>query len=214
MRPLNHGRSTLAGRYVSGTSRLRCEFRLGLCAVVSVLLLVAPAASCGGSPSYPDPVDNASPPGFRITTAAFHQGSFIPARFTCRGEDVSPALAWTDPPAGTRSLALIVEDPDAPGGVWTHWVVFNVPAQARALPENEPKQEQLPGGGLQGRNSFGRIGYGGPCPPPGPAHRYFFRLYALDSMLSLKAGAGKSEALAAMKGHVLGEAQLMGRFKR
>lgn len=214
MRPLNRRHSTLAERHVSGTWRLRCEFRLTLCAVVLLLLLVAPAVSCGGSPSHRDTAGDPSPKGFAIMSAAFHQGSFIPTRFTCLGEDVSPELAWTDPPAGTRSLALIVEDPDAPGGVWTHWVAFNMPAQARAMPENEPKQGRMPGGGLQGRNSFGRIGYGGPCPPPGPAHHYFFRLYALDSMLSLNPGARKSDVLAAMKGHILGETQLMGLFKR
>lgn len=127
---------------------------------------------------------------------------------------MSPPLAWTDPPAGTRSFALIVEDPDAPAGTWTHWVVYNLPAQVRAMEANTPKQAELPNGGLQGTSSFGTVGYGGPCPPAGKAHRYFFRLYALDAVLNLKAGAAKSDVLAALKGHVLGEAQLMGRFKR
>ena len=95
-----------------------------------------------------------------------------------------------------------------------HWVVYNLPAQTKAMDENQPKQTQLPNGGLQGLSSFGRVGYGGPCPPPGPAHRYFFRLYALDTVLSLEPGAGKQQVLDAMKGHILGQAQLMGRFKR
>ena len=214
MRPLNRRRSTLALRHAFSTSRLRWEFGLALCGVVLIPLLVAPAISFGSPPSPSAQTRDSSPAGFRITSAAFHEGASIPVRFTCKSEDVSPPLAWTAPPHGTRSLALIVEDPDAPGGIWTHWLVFNLPAQVQALSENEPKQAQLPGGGIQGRNSFGNIGYGGPCPPAGPAHRYLFRLYALDSMLSLKAGASRQEVLAAIKGHVLGHTQLMGRFKR
>ena len=214
MRPLNRSRAVPALRHIFGQPRCSRGFALALCNGLLLSLLLAPAVSCGSSPSHPAEVHNSSPSGFRIASAAFKEGSAIPVRFTCQGEDVSPALAWTEPPAGTRSLVLIAEDPDAPGGVWTHWVVFNLPAQTRALAVNRPKQGQLPGGGLQGRNSFGRIGYGGPCPPPGKAHRYFFRLYALDSMLTLKAGAGKSDVLAAMKGHIVGHAQLMGRFKR
>lgn len=214
MRSLNRQLSTLALRYSSGRSRVQWKLTLVLCTAVLLPLLLSPAVSCGCPPSHPAQARDSSPAGFRIASAALHEGSTIPVRFTCKGEDVSPPLAWTAPPHGTGSLVLIVEDPDAPVGVWTHWVVFNLPAQERSLSENEPRQAQLPDGGIQGRNSFGHIGYGGPCPPPGPAHRYLFRLYALDSMLSLKAGASRAEVLAAIRGHVLGHTQLMGRFKR
>jgi hypothetical protein len=177
-------------------------------------MLLMPVVSCGnpstGSVQGKEPAHSS----FRIESAAFKEGSLIPTRFSCQAENVSPPLSWTDPPAGVRSFALIVEDPDAPAGTWTHWVVYNLPAQARAMDENTPKQDDLPNGGHQGKNSFDSVGYGGPCPPAGNAHRYFFRLYALDTVLNLKAGADKSEVLVAMKGHVLGEAQLMGRFKR
>ena len=178
------------------------------------LFLLAPAASSGSSAHGPEQASGPSTSGFRMESAAFKEGSGIPVRFTCEGEDVSPALTWAGAPAGTRSFALIVEDPDAPGGVWTHWVVYNLPATTKAMDENQPKQAQLPNGGLQGLSSFGHVGYGGPCPPPGPAHRYFFRLYALDAALPLESGAGKQQVIDAMKGHILGQAQLMGRFKR
>ena len=177
-------------------------------------LLMVMAAVCGNSSLRSAQSPSPPPSGFRIESAAFKQGAFIPPRFSCSGENVSPPLRWTNPPAGARSFALIVEDPDAPGGVWTHWVVFNLPAQSRALDENAPKQDKLPNGGLQGLSSFGSVGYGGPCPPPGNAHRYFFRLYALDNVLRLQPRARREDLLSALKGHTLGEAQLMGTFKR
>ena len=149
-----------------------------------------------------------------LNSIAFGANADIPSLYTCEGRDVSPPLAWTGVPAGTKSLALIVDDPDAPAGVWTHWVVYNLPAQTKSLDENVPKQAKVLHGGFQGLSSFGSIGYGGPCPPPGSAHRYFFRLYALDTMLNLQAGALKQKVFEAMKGHILGQAQLMGRFKR
>jgi Raf kinase inhibitor-like YbhB/YbcL family protein len=176
-------------------------------------ILLLPMVSCGNAASGSVQGRQPAHSTFRIESAAFKEGSLIPMRFSCHGENVSPQLSWSNPPAGVRSFALIVEDPDAPAGTWTHWVLFNLPAQARAMGENTPRQDELPNGGLQGKNSFGNVGYGGPCPPAGKAHRYFFRLYALDIVLDLQAGAEKSEVLAAMKGHVLGEAQLMGRFQ-
>jgi Raf kinase inhibitor-like YbhB/YbcL family protein len=152
---------------------------------------------------------------FILTSAAFKDGAPIPGKYTCDGVDVSPPLAWSGPPAGTRSFALIVDDPDAPGGTWVHWVVYNLPADVSELPENIAKVESLDlGGARQGRNDFRRPGYGGPCPPPGPAHRYFFKLYALDTRLELKAGAQKKDVAAAMEGHVLGSPQLMGTYAR
>ncbi len=152
---------------------------------------------------------------FILTSAAFKDGAPIPAKYTCDGVDVSPPLAWSGAPAGTRSVALIADDPDAPGGTWVHWVLYNLPAEVSDLPENIAKVESLDlGGARQGRNDFRRPGYGGPCPPPGPAHRYFFKLYALDTRLELKAGAQKKDVEAAMEGHVLGSAQLMGTYAR
>ena len=149
-----------------------------------------------------------------LTTNAFSPGGTIPRKFTCDGPDASPALKWSGAPTGTQSFALIADDPDAPVGTWVHWVVYDLPATVSELAENVPKQEQLPGGGIQGRNDFRKIGYGGPCPPPGPAHRYFFKLYALDAKVNLKPGATKAEVDKAMKGHVLGEAQVMGKYGR
>ncbi len=149
-----------------------------------------------------------------ITSGAFEAGGAIPRKFTCDGPDVSPALNWNDPPAGTQSLALIADDPDAPVGTWVHWVLYDLPASAQSLPENVPKQEQLQDGSRQGRNDFGKIGYGGPCPPPGKPHRYFFKLYALDAKLDLKAGATKAGVEKAIEGHVLAQGELMGRYGR
>lgn len=149
-----------------------------------------------------------------LTSSAFEAGGTIPKKFTCDGPDVSPALNWNDPPAGTQSFALIADDPDAPVGTWVHWVLYDLPADARSLVENMPKQEQLSNGACQGRNDFGKIGYGGPCPPPGKPHRYFFKLYALDAKLNLKAGAAKADAEKAMQGHILAQGELMGRYGR
>jgi len=152
---------------------------------------------------------------FILTTTAFKDGAPISGKHTCDGVDVSPPLAWSGAPAGTRSFALIADDPDAPGGTWVHWVLYNLPAEVSELPENIAKVESLDlGGARQGRTDFRRPGYGGPCPPPGPAHRYFFTLYALDARLELKAGAQKKDVEAAMQGHVLGSAQLMGTYAR
>ena len=151
-----------------------------------------------------------------LTTTAFPAGGGIPATYTCDGADVSPALAWSGVPAGTAALALIVDDPDAPSGTWVHWVLFNLPGTLSALPEGVPKTDAPAGlgGALQGRNDFRRIGYGGPCPPPGKPHRYFFKLYALDAALPLKSGATKQDVERAMRGHVLAEASLMGTYAR
>jgi Raf kinase inhibitor-like YbhB/YbcL family protein len=150
----------------------------------------------------------------RVTSAKFDPGGMIPAKYTCDGLDVSPPLAWTEGvPGGTRSFALIVDDPDAPSGTFTHWVLFNLPAQATGLPENVPREPTLSNGARQGTNGFRRIGYGGPCPPSGQ-HRYFFKLYALYAALDLRDGAAKDELTEAMRGHVLAEAELMGRYAR
>jgi Raf kinase inhibitor-like YbhB/YbcL family protein len=149
-----------------------------------------------------------------LTSTAFRQGEVIPQEYTGDGRNVSPSLKWPDPPTGTRSFALICEDPDAPRGTFTHWVVLNLPAESRELTEGLPQETTLPDGTAQGTNDFGKVGYGGPSPPPGKPHRYVFKLYALDRQLNLPASATKTNLLAAMKGHVLAEGQLMGTYSR
>ena len=149
----------------------------------------------------------------KLTSASFSEGAMIPKQYTCDGKDISPPLAWSGVPPSAVTLALIADDPDAPTGVWVHWVLFNIPLSTQNLPENVPARKALPDGAKQGTNDFGRIGYGGPC-PPGGTHRYFFKLYALDAELKLDAGASKAQLLKAMEGHILAQGQLMGRFKR
>ncbi len=149
----------------------------------------------------------------KITSTAFAEGGMIPSKYTCDGSDISPPLRWEAVPEGTKSIALISDDPDAPVGTWVHWVLFNLPAEARELEENIPPDETLPNGAKQGTSDFGRIGYGGPCPPSG-THRYFFKIYALDTELDLAAGARKHQLLKAMEGHILGQGQLIGKYKR
>ncbi len=150
---------------------------------------------------------------FTIKSTAFHEGEMIPSKYTCEGQDVSVPLEWQSAPSTAKSLALIADDPDAPAGTWVHWVIFNMPPAAAGLPENVPPKESLSNGALQGKNDFGNYGYGGPC-PPGGTHRYYFKLYALDSMLKLSAGITKAELLKAMEGHIVAQAQIMGRYSR
>ena len=151
---------------------------------------------------------------FRISTEAFGDGKTIPLKYTCSGADVSPALQWSEPPEGTKSLALVVDDPDAPGGTWYHWLLWNIPGHAGGIWEHAAPTGELPDGMEQGRNSFGKVGYGGPCPPEGQTHRYIFHLYALDKVLALPVGATQLELQHAMRGHVKGEAKWMGLFGR
>ncbi len=151
---------------------------------------------------------------FTVKSSAFQAGGEIPVRYTCDGKDISPDLAWSGAPEGTKCFVVICDAPGAPVGTWVHWVIYNIPAQSEGLPQGVPTIKELPDGSRQGINDFKRIGYGGPCPPKGPAHRYFFKLYALDTKLNLNPGATKQELLDAMKGHVLGETHLMGKYKR
>jgi Raf kinase inhibitor-like YbhB/YbcL family protein len=151
---------------------------------------------------------------FDLTSTAFKAGEAIPKKHSCDGADVSPPLAWTDPPAGTKSFALVCDDPDAPRGTWVHWVIWDVVPSARGFPEGVKPSATLPDGGNQGTNDFKKIGYGGPCPPPGSVHRYFFKLHALDRTLDLAPGATKAALEKAMEGHTLGRAELMGRYAR
>jgi Raf kinase inhibitor-like YbhB/YbcL family protein len=149
-----------------------------------------------------------------VSSSAFVEEGLIPAKYTCEGEDISPPLRWSQPPPGTRSIALICDDPDAPGGAWVHWVLYGLPPSVTELPEAIPTKEILPSGARQGINDFKRIGYGGPCPPPGAPHRYFFRVYALGSEIDLPSGATKEDLLGAMQGQILAEGRLMGKYKR
>jgi Raf kinase inhibitor-like YbhB/YbcL family protein len=151
---------------------------------------------------------------FAINSPAFTSGQPIPKKHSCDGSDVSPQLTWTDPPEGTQAFALIADDPDAPRGTWVHWVMYDLPSEARQLPEGVPPNETLPDGTKQGINDSKNTGYGGPCPPPGKPHRYFFKLYAIDKKTGLPPGATKQQLLAAMKDHTLRETQLMGTYKR
>ncbi len=151
---------------------------------------------------------------FELSSAAFPAGGTIPARHTCDGPDVSPPLAWTAPPTGTKGYALVCEDPDAPGGSWVHWILWGIPATATALPEGVKPDEVLPDGSRHGRNDFRALGHNGPCPPPGGPHRYVFHLYALDAVPALEPGATRRQLLDAIRGHILGEADLMGRYGR
>ncbi len=149
-----------------------------------------------------------------LSSTVFKEEERIPVKYTCDGHDISPPLVWGEQPQVTEAFALIVDDPDAPGGVFTHWVLFNLPANVHQLGEGIPAHERLESGALQGENDMGRIGYRGPCPPRGPAHRYRFTIYALDRSLDLKPGASKKQLLDAMKGHILAQGQLIGTYQR
>jgi Raf kinase inhibitor-like YbhB/YbcL family protein len=151
---------------------------------------------------------------FELHSPAFSPGGEIPVMHTCDGLDVSPPLGWSDPPANTKSLALVVDDPDAPAGTWVHWALYGMPATLRALREGVATGNTVAGIGTQGLNDFRKVGYGGPCPPRGPAHRYVFTLYALDVELRLPARRTKTDLVKAMAGHVLAQAELVGRYKR
>jgi Raf kinase inhibitor-like YbhB/YbcL family protein len=211
---------------------MKSRVLLALC--LSVLLLGACAAPTA-APTEAPPVDEApaeptkapeptSPPAeteappeptevsvpFELTSVIIAHEQPIPTKHSCDGEDTSPPLDWRGSPTGTQSFALIMDDPDAPGGTWDHWIVFNIPAEIRNLPEAVSAGEI---GATFGKNSWGRGDYGGPC-PPGGTHRYFFKLYALDTTLSLDESAGKEQVLAAMEGHILAETELMGTYSR
>jgi hypothetical protein len=173
--------------------------------ILVVLALVVPT-EVRGQKAYPSKIE--------LKTTSFTPGDFIPKRLTCDAANVSPALAWTDPPTGTQSFAIIEDDPDAPSGTFVHWLVYDLPADYRGLPEALSRNDQMAGGGRQGTNDFSRTGYGGPCPPPGKPHRYFIRLYALDAKLELRPAARRHELEAAMKGHILAQAELMARYQR
>ena len=178
------------------------------CLSVLVLLLVACSDDETDKTSSPTVTKEEEGSAMQLTSSAFAEGQSIPRKFTCQGDDRSPDLAWTGAPAGVLSYALIMDDPDAPGRTWVHWVVFDLPAGLTSLPEAIGQDV-----GTQGTNSWSRTGYGGPCPPSG-THHYFIKLYALDTTLDLDTGASKNEVLDSMSGHILAEAQLMGTYKK
>src|SRR5712692_689410 len=186
-------------------------------AILTLALVMSALLGCAKAPqSVPPPpatIQKENKMNFNLTSTAFQEGQPIPRQHTCDGVNVSPALEWSGAPQNAKTLAIICDDPDAPSGTWVHWVLYNLPADRIGLGENVPATENVPGDGLQGTNDFQKIGYGGPCPPSG-THHYFFKLYALDGELSLKAGATKAELLKAMEGHIIAQTQLMGTYKR
>ncbi|MBI1995291.1 MAG: YbhB/YbcL family Raf kinase inhibitor-like protein [Deltaproteobacteria bacterium] len=177
---------------------------------VLLLMLLLLAAVRPGTPAEET---SARRDNMELKSPAFSNGQAIPSNYTCDGKDVSPPLTWTEPPPGTKSLALIADDPDAPMGTWVHWLIYNLPPTTRQLAEGLPTAGRLPDGTLQGKTDFGRTGYGGPCPPSG-THRYFFKLFALDAVLSPPPAPNAKQLNAAMKSHILAEAQLMGTYRR
>jgi len=184
----------------------------------SIALLIMFASGCAKQPSTTTqiPPTSSSPQaatGIKLISSAFTEGQPIPRQFTCDGINISPPLEWTGIPKSARTLAIIADDPDAPSGNWVHWVIYNLPADTMGMIENLPPTEDVKGGGLQGKNDFEKTAYGGPCPPSG-THRYFFKIYALDTELQLKAGATKAELEKAMEGHTLAQSQLMGTYRR
>jgi Raf kinase inhibitor-like YbhB/YbcL family protein len=186
---------------------------------IATLSLSILACSCARQPqsvpnqtNVPTTNQDQATPNIKVTSTAFKESEPIPRQYTCDGVNISPPLEWTPTP-GAKTLAIVCDDPDAPAGTWTHWLVYNLPGATMGLIENMPAQEKVGGGGMQGINDLGKIGYAGPCPPRG-THRYFFKLYALDSELPLKPAATKDQLLKAMEGHVLGQGQLMGTYAR
>jgi Raf kinase inhibitor-like YbhB/YbcL family protein len=160
------------------------------------------------------PTREDAPRGLELASRDFRHGEPIPADFTCEGDGRSPALTWSGVPVETRSFALVCDDPDAPRGTWQHWLLYNLPAEAVELDAGVPPKPELPSGARQGINDSGDVGYGGPCPPPGKPHRYFFRLHALDIMLNLPPGVSRADLDQAMAGHVLAVGTLMGTYER
>ena len=194
---------------------MRSGLSVSLLSVVSLLCAVS---GCTGTEEKPAQKEEGkgeqAMATIQLTSSAFKEGETIPTKYTCKGDDLSPPLAWSEVPEGTKCVALICEDPDAPSGMWVHWVLYGMPPDSTSLPEAVPADTVVASRVKQGKNSWGKVGYGGPCPPPGPAHRYFFKLYALDMEPALAPGATRKELLQAMDGHMLAEGQLMGRYKR
>jgi Raf kinase inhibitor-like YbhB/YbcL family protein len=183
---------------------------------IIIFLLALALAGCSNRSSQPVKNSNATPKEemkLKISSAAFQDGSQIPSKYTCDGANVSPPLQWSGVPQSAKTIVLICDDPDAPAKTWVHWVVYDLPAGATTLPEALPANEKPAIGGKQGKNDFGKIGYGGPCPPSG-THRYFFKLYAIDTETSLEPSASKDQVLKTIEGHILAQGELIGKYKR
>lgn len=183
-----------------------------------VLLMLVAAVGCAQPRARQEtlsatPAPQTSDGSIKLTSTAFKEGEPIPRQYTCTGVNVSPSLEWSGVPKSAKTLVIVADDPDAPSGTWVHWVLYNLPADNIGMVENLPATDELRAGGFQGKNDFGKIGYGGPCPPSG-THRYFFKIYALDNELPLKAGATKAEVEKAMEGHVVAQGQLIGTYKK
>jgi len=200
---------------ITGRSAMRLRMWHSLLLVAAFSLAVLGGACAKSDKASLQQRNEGSPPmTIKLSSASFAEGQSIPPKFTCDGQDVSPSLSWEGATDAAKSFALICDDPDAPAGTWVHWVLYDLPASAKELPEAIEAKDEVLSGAKQGTNDFKRIGYGGPCPPKGAPHRYFFKLYALDRELGLKSGATKSDLEQAMKGHIVGEAKLMGTYKR
>ena len=183
-------------------------FRTIFCCPLALLLLTGCQRDDGTAP----PPEGAN---MKVTSPAFSEGQPIPKTYSGNADNKSLLLQWSDVPQGVKSFALIADDPDAPSKTWVHWVIWNIPADARELPEGTPTDAALPNGAKQGKNDSGGVGYSGPAPPAGKPHRYYFKLYALDATLDLKEGtATKQDLEKAMKSHVVGQGQLMGTFQK
>jgi Raf kinase inhibitor-like YbhB/YbcL family protein len=183
------------------------------CMVLAIIMIsIVTGAGCGGGEAIPAPAPGAVESQMTISSPAFQEGGAIPDKYSCNGQNVSPELVWSGVPEGTKSLAVILDDRDAPRGTFNHWVIYNIPAGKSGLAEAVSGTSELADGTRQGKNSWGKIGYGGPCPPAGSSHRYYFIIYALDTTLDLAAGATKEKVLAAMDGHVMAQAEAMGTY--
>jgi Raf kinase inhibitor-like YbhB/YbcL family protein len=193
--------------------RDRYTSRLRAAAFYLTALLVLAIFSCRNGDDEMAETTQKQGGEIQVSSTAFEEGGMIPAQYTCDGADISPPLSWQSVPEGTRSIALISDDPDAPMGTFVHWVLYDLPADMRELQENVPDAKTLPNGAKQGANGFGRIGYGGPCPPSG-THRYFFKIYTLDAATNLAPGQKKAQLLKAMEGHILAQGQIMGKYRR
>jgi Raf kinase inhibitor-like YbhB/YbcL family protein len=190
--------------------------RTGASAFIILSSLVLLSCSTGPKAVAPEPPPKQTPDRkseITLVSAAFKEGQPIPRQYTCDGVNISTPLEWSGAPKTAKTIAIVADDPDAPAGTWAHWVLYNLPAENIGLVENVPATETLKAGGFQGKNDFGKIGYGGPCPPSG-THRYFFKVYAVDAELPLKAGATKAELEKALEGHVLAQGQLIGTYSR
>jgi Raf kinase inhibitor-like YbhB/YbcL family protein len=183
------------------------------CLVLSLVWVVI-STGCGPSDQADSETEGGSGMQIQLSSTAFKEGETIPVTYTCDGKNISPPLSWGNVPQDAQSLALIVDDPDAPAGTWVHWVVFNMPPTLSSLSEGASSPGSQDTFGTPGTSSFRKSGYGGPCPPKGKPHRYFFKLYALDVKLELKSGASKADVEKAMQGHILAQGQLMGTYGR